>query len=107
MGRPRRAGGAPAVPDFGALPDLAGALCADPDFDPDSWYTEDPVLRQVVVQICWACPVIQECLETGLEQEAQCGYEAFGVRGGLTARERQAMLNQRRATQAPNPEEAA
>jgi hypothetical protein len=88
--------GNPTIPDFGDLPDLTGAICADPMFDPDSWFTDDPVLKRVVVQLCWDCPVREECLGSALVQEAEMGGVAYGVRGGLTAAERQPILDGRR-----------
>lgn len=62
----------------------ARALCAnDP---PDALFVQGAAQRQVRMR-CFACEVRMECLADALNSEAN-----FGVWGGLTERERRAML---------------
>lgn len=57
--------------------------------DPDLWFAshdEDYTLPRVAKKFCDECPVRQQCLEYALQVDEQ-----YGVWGGLTARERQAL----------------
>lgn len=60
------------------------AACAK--IDPDSLFVRGSAQRQVR-QLCYACPVRLECLADALDSNA-----GFGVWGGLTERERRAIL---------------
>ncbi|EPD31256.1 hypothetical protein HMPREF9238_01023 [Gleimia europaea ACS-120-V-Col10b] len=62
----------------------AKALCATET--PDALFVQGAAQRQVRSR-CIACPVRLECLADALQSEAN-----FGVWGGLTERERRAML---------------
>ncbi len=77
----------------GGIPDFSEGLCTYEDFDADSWYAEDAVLREVCKRICAGCQVRLKCLNQALAEESQQGWMAFGVRGGLAASERQQFLD--------------
>lgn len=62
----------------------ARAMCATEE--PDALFVQGASQRQVRVK-CMACEVRLECLADALQSEAN-----FGVWGGLTERERRAML---------------
>lgn len=62
----------------------ARALCASGE--PDALFVQGATQRQVRLR-CMACEVRLECLADALESEAN-----FGVWGGLTERERRALL---------------
>ena len=63
---------------------VAKALCAQDE--PDALFVQGAAQRQVRSR-CFACEVRLECLADALDSEAN-----FGVWGGLTERERRAML---------------
>ncbi len=60
------------------------AACANTD--PDSLFVRGAAQRQVR-QVCFSCPVRINCLADALDSEM-----TFGVWGGLTERERRALL---------------
>ncbi|QJC22539.1 WhiB family transcriptional regulator [Arcanobacterium buesumense] len=60
------------------------AACSD--VDPDSLFVRGAAQRQVR-NVCFSCPVRLECLADALNANA-----TFGVWGGLTERERRAIL---------------
>ncbi|QRV02096.1 WhiB family transcriptional regulator [Arcanobacterium phocisimile] len=60
------------------------AACAD--VDPDSLFVRGAAQRQVR-NVCFSCQVRLECLADALDSNA-----SFGVWGGLTERERRAIL---------------
>lgn len=62
----------------------AQALCAVQE--PDALFVQGAAQRQVRTR-CFSCPVRLECLADALQSEAN-----YGVWGGLTERERRAML---------------
>lgn len=62
----------------------AKALCAS--YEPDALFVQGSAQRQIRVR-CLECEVRLECLADALATEAN-----FGVWGGLTERERRAML---------------
>ena len=62
----------------------ARGLCASQE--PDGLFVQGAAQRQVRTR-CFACPVRLECLADALQSEAN-----YGVWGGLTERERRAML---------------
>lgn len=63
---------------------VAHALCAEQE--PDNLFVQGSTQRQVRM-VCMQCPVRIECLADALQSEAN-----FGVWGGLTERERRAIL---------------
>ncbi|MDO4665614.1 MAG: WhiB family transcriptional regulator [Actinomycetaceae bacterium] len=63
---------------------VALALCAGDQ--PDALFVQGAQQRQVRAR-CYGCPVRIQCLADALQSEAN-----FGVWGGLTERERRAML---------------
>lgn len=63
---------------------VAKALCAS--YEPDALFVQGATQRQVRLR-CLQCQVRLECLADALESEAN-----FGVWGGLTERERRAIL---------------
>ncbi len=63
---------------------VAKALCAS--YEPDALFVQGATQRQVRLR-CMQCAVRLECLADALQSEAN-----FGVWGGLTERERRAML---------------
>lgn len=65
------------------------AICTTTD--PEIFFTENPESKRAAKQICSACPVKSECLE-----DALIVGDAFGIRGGLTAKERVSLLRKRR-----------
>jgi WhiB family redox-sensing transcriptional regulator len=46
--------------------------------------------------VCADCPFVEQCLEVELQHGIT---EQWGVRGGLTAKERQTLIRQRRAAE--------
>ncbi|MCI1675760.1 MAG: WhiB family transcriptional regulator [Ancrocorticia sp.] len=62
----------------------AEAACSQ--VDPDSLFVRGAAQRQVR-QVCFSCPVRLNCLADALDSET-----SFGVWGGLTERERRALL---------------
>lgn len=64
----------------------AKALCAQDE--PDALFVQGAGQRQVRTR-CYSCEVRLQCLADALQSEAN-----FGVWGGLTERERRAMLRQ-------------
>ena len=68
---------------------VLSAACADVD-DPEVFFPGRGVSTMAAKQVCVSCPVRAECLEDALERR-----EYRGVRGGLSARERQTLVKQR------------
>lgn len=62
----------------------ARAMCADAE--PDTLFVKGAAQRDAR-RICFDCPVRRECLVEALNSKAE-----FGVWGGLTERERRALL---------------
>ncbi len=54
--------------------------------EPDSLFVQGAAQQQAK-QICLRCPVVRECLADALDHRTE-----FGVWGGMTERERRAML---------------
>lgn len=67
------------------------ALCASGE--PDALFVQGAAQRQARLK-CLACPVRLQCLADALQHEAN-----FGVWGGLTERERRAMLRHYRSVE--------
>lgn len=59
------------------------------DADPDALFVQGSAQRQAKI-ICRNCPVVAECLADALDNRVE-----FGVWGGLTERERRALLRRR------------
>lgn len=57
--------------------------------DPDALFVQGAAQQQAK-QICVGCPVIAECLADALDNRTE-----FGVWGGMTERERRALLKRR------------
>ncbi|MEO6881449.1 MAG: WhiB family transcriptional regulator [Mycobacteriaceae bacterium] len=71
----------------GRLGWVARAACRE--VDPERLFVEGAAQREATV-ICRSCPVQLECLADALDHR-----EPFGVWGGLTERERRALLRTR------------
>ena len=54
------------------------------------FYPEDGAHPTAALQICHACPVMHECLQDAIDT----GDLDFGIRGGLTPRQRRRALTQ-------------
>jgi WhiB family redox-sensing transcriptional regulator len=67
-------------------PWVSRALCLDGD--PDDLFVRGAAQRKAAA-ICRRCPVMQECLAEALENKVE-----FGVWGGMTERQRRALLLQ-------------
>lgn len=57
--------------------------------DPDALFVQGAAQQQAK-QVCMGCPVIAECLADSLDNHTE-----FGVWGGMTERERRALLKRR------------
>ncbi|MFF2405753.1 WhiB family transcriptional regulator [Streptomyces sp. NPDC058092] len=69
------------------------AACADPRYLPirDFWFADDSDCSQVrtATTICGHCPARDACLAAASEEEAGRGQQSmFGIRGGLTSKQR-------------------
>lgn len=65
------------------------ALCAQTDAE--AFFPVKGASTRPAKRVCAACPVTAECLADALATD-----ERYGVRGGLSARERRSLLRQRR-----------
>lgn len=63
------------------------ALCRDTD--PDALFVQGRAQREAK-SMCRGCPVVAECLADALDNRTE-----FGVWGGMTERERRALLRRR------------
>jgi WhiB family redox-sensing transcriptional regulator len=59
------------------------------DAEPDALFVRGAAQQQAK-QVCMSCPVIAECLADALDNHTE-----FGVWGGMTERERRALLKHR------------
>lgn len=74
------------------------ALCAQTD--PEIFFPDQGESIREAVRICSQCPVRQECFDAAMEEEsARSGYGRYGIRGGVTARERSRIANGSQALQ--------
>jgi WhiB family redox-sensing transcriptional regulator len=64
-------------------------LAACRSSEPDALFVRGAA-QQVAKQVCIGCPVIAECLADALDNQTE-----FGVWGGMTERERRALLKRR------------
>ncbi len=67
----------------------SAAACGQGKCPPDSLFVEGSAQREVR-EICAGCPVRMECLADALDSRMD-----FGVWGGMTERERRALLRRR------------
>ena len=58
--------------------------------DAELWFAESPADVELAKALCRSCPVRAECLAEALDNEIE-----WGVWGGLTERERRALLRKR------------
>lgn len=88
LGRGQEAGLAATAPDLGReAPDWTlDALCQE--FDPEVFYPDKGQSSREAKSICHKCLCMVECLEDALLSEGGNTTNLFGVRGGLTGRER-------------------
>jgi len=75
--------------------DVRGAKCIT---DPEAMYVEGAAQNKAKM-ICMACPIIATCLADALLSEYAEGY-SYGVRGGMTARQRRKFLKMTREPKA-------
>ena len=63
------------------------------EMDPDLWFDGGKVQPGSIAidpyKICASCPVIKECLTDSIETEGSSG---FGIRGGMSANDRRALV---------------
>lgn len=74
------------------------AACAGPDQAEhhEQWFPEESDMDalRAAVRVCVSCPIRELCLQTALAEEAGTGrHSRWGVRGGMTARQRWNMAN--------------
>ncbi|MGB3893329.1 WhiB family transcriptional regulator [Mycolicibacter sinensis] len=74
------------VQDEGRIAWVSKALCRGAD--PDELFVRGAAQRKAAV-ICRHCPVVLECLADALDNRVE-----FGVWGGMTERQRRALLKQ-------------
>ena len=86
------------------------AACADPRYKPirDFWFADDSTRNEVrtATTICGHCPVRTACLTAAADEEAGRGEQyMFGIRGGLTSKQRwlQKKRDAARKVRAPKP----
>lgn len=73
-------------------PDAPTALCAE--VDPELWHPEKGGSTRDAKRVCRRCPLIAACRTWALDHPQEARH---GVWGGLSERERRALLRQRRA----------
>lgn len=69
------------------------ALCAQTD--PEAFFPEKGGAHGLAKQVCFSCPVREECLEFAIENR-----ERFGIWGGLSEIERRPLLKARKGVAA-------
>ena len=62
----------------------ASAACRG--MDPELFFSAGPIDRGHALAACRACPVARDCLRDALAFEL--GQKFYGIRGGLTAKDR-------------------
>jgi WhiB family redox-sensing transcriptional regulator len=65
---------------------VSKALCRETD--PDALFVRGAAQRKAAV-ICRHCPVVQECAAEALDNKVE-----YGIWGGMTERQRRALLNE-------------
>lgn len=66
------------------------------DADPNLFFTKAGQHADEAKALCDGCPVREQCLEEALGMSATCDY---GIRGGLSQKERHAIRKARRAAE--------
>ena len=70
--------------------DYSKAACRD--YNPEMWFVERGYSNKPAKAVCAECPIRQACLEMAMELEAgRCRSLRFGVYGGLSPDEREAL----------------
>lgn len=64
----------------------------------DPWHSDSAEDRRKAMSICADCPVRSECLDDALSRKTQ-----YGIRGGMTADDRKALLQRTRGTKPLQP----
>ncbi len=96
---PRDPGRATGIPSYGrafrrAFPWVDAALCARAPYDGHKWIVEpsngweNPNTVLELFEVCHACPVRRQCLESAL---TEAGFRVMGVWGATTITERRAV----------------
>ena len=68
---------------------------------PDAtWFPNQTITRDMARAACAGCPVIAECLELALRDEAKPGVDSWWIYGGKSPDERRAIILSRRDRQA-------
>lgn len=89
-----------AAPFRGDLSWQDRALCAETG--PENFFQEDKGgSSKTAKRVCAACEVRAECLEYALEMEKSDIYHVWGIWGGLSARERLAVIRDRESRTPP------
>lgn len=73
---------------FGREPWRDDALCAQYPYDMDRFFRDDKASVAAAKATCAACPVREPCLDYATANE-----DPWGVWGGLTPKERQAVVD--------------
>lgn len=64
----------------------------------DPWHSDRAEAKHHALSICATCPVRRECLDDALSEKFQ-----YGIRGGMTADDRKALLQKTRGTKPLQP----
>jgi WhiB family redox-sensing transcriptional regulator len=64
--------------------------------DPEIFFSDTNGNSALAKSICGTCPVSEECLEFALKYHTKNNDYAHGIWGGLSVRERRALLKERR-----------
>jgi WhiB family redox-sensing transcriptional regulator len=91
------------------------AECTRPGTDPALFYPSKggSQIDRKALSICAACPVREECLEDAIAYESgkvgaeEIRPEAYGVRGGMVAKDRRRLIQQRNVAEQEAKREAA
>ena len=70
------------------------ALCTQ--VGSDVFFPENGENQQQAIQVCRRCPVQLDCLEYALNLDESGVWNVLGIWGGLTVKERRALLRERR-----------
>lgn len=64
------------------------AACNDEAVDAEWFHPEPGQSDDLALEVCSRCPVAADCREAAVEEEAGRGSYIFGVRGGMSAKDR-------------------
>ena len=70
---------------------LSQAVCRSPEYPTSLFYPTRGKSTKPAKQVCYTCPVMEQCLEACMDEESWPGARRHGVRGGLDKRERKAL----------------